>query len=691
MFRVGRFLRTFQETDGDAISGASVEIRRQGASVNGIQSKTSGQTVDVDDIGAIRIDDTVEVWRSGTTQVSSSGGTNQFTVTDVSYTGQTVTLSNFSGTLSLADEDRISVVSPAPTLYNDAARDETISGNVLTTSSTGRVECWLAGGFYDMKVSGSTAETTLYIDEHVSVAYTFNVRDARYGALGDGTTDDTAAIQRALDEAYEDGAEGNGGIVEFPPGIYMISSQLTVPGSRLILRGAGNRASVIRATTGFTFNGTTTAMVRLGDGSTDTYSDLQYLAVDCNNVANSICFYSTNMQEGAGAIGCRFARYRVKGVFADTAFGNQNYRFRDCEFSPSASGSTAIGMDLNAGGRPIIEGITFNPYDGATLQAGPAIRVPSGTGGMWRIENINIEDHTNGIRISATGATGKVENVNINTVTTSFQIDAGCNGWKLWNVPGQIVDNTTGGNGTFTCNAGTLIVLGNDGTGASTKFILSGDPDAASRLVSPTKFLKDVVFNTRADIASASSIDVGDGNYFNITGTTAISTITHAGAADNGRPLLLRCNAAAAPLFTTGGNLNLPDGPICVAAGDYVLFQGTSSGWDAIRYPIVRKVGPPVTGDFTTQTNCAFVSAEGSDTVGSVILNPSSTSFSIVYTFKAGTYTTAPRYMVTLTPVDTSATPAHAITSSSIAATTLTVAMKVTDDAINYRLSWVIL
>lgn len=44
-----------------------------------------------------------------------------------------------------------------------------------------------------------------------------------YGATGDGTTDDTAAIQSAIDAAA---ASNNGGVVYFPPGIYIVGGAL---------------------------------------------------------------------------------------------------------------------------------------------------------------------------------------------------------------------------------------------------------------------------------------------------------------------------------------------------------------------------------------------------------------------------------------------------------------------------------
>jgi len=52
-----------------------------------------------------------------------------------------------------------------------------------------------------------------------------------YGAAGDGVTDDTTAIQNAITEATT-----NGGIVFFPPGTYLYSSNITVS-SHVILLG----------------------------------------------------------------------------------------------------------------------------------------------------------------------------------------------------------------------------------------------------------------------------------------------------------------------------------------------------------------------------------------------------------------------------------------------------------------------
>lgn len=74
-----------------------------------------------------------------------------------------------------------------------------------------------------------------------------NVRD--FGVVGDGNTNDTAAIQRAIDEVYF----GNFSlttprlrrIIHFPAGIYLISASLKLP-SFAILQGEGKGRTILR-------------------------------------------------------------------------------------------------------------------------------------------------------------------------------------------------------------------------------------------------------------------------------------------------------------------------------------------------------------------------------------------------------------------------------------------------------------
>lgn len=60
-----------------------------------------------------------------------------------------------------------------------------------------------------------------------------------YGAKGDGTTDDTAAIQAAISAVGT-----SGGVVFFPPGTYRITSALTVTTNGVTLEGAGVASTI---------------------------------------------------------------------------------------------------------------------------------------------------------------------------------------------------------------------------------------------------------------------------------------------------------------------------------------------------------------------------------------------------------------------------------------------------------------
>jgi polygalacturonase len=66
---------------------------------------------------------------------------------------------------------------------------------------------------------------------------TLNVRD--FGAVGDGTTDDTAALAAALDKCGRE----RGGIVFAPTGNYLIKGHLSVP-DNVTLEGVFRFAAV---------------------------------------------------------------------------------------------------------------------------------------------------------------------------------------------------------------------------------------------------------------------------------------------------------------------------------------------------------------------------------------------------------------------------------------------------------------
>jgi hypothetical protein len=95
------------------------------------------------------------------------------------------------------------------------------------------------------KVAGVSTGLTADLDSLYNAAAVltlWNVQNAAYsgGAAGDGTTDDTAAVQAAITACQNAG----GGTVFFPPGTYIVTG-LTITGSDVTLRGSGIGASII--------------------------------------------------------------------------------------------------------------------------------------------------------------------------------------------------------------------------------------------------------------------------------------------------------------------------------------------------------------------------------------------------------------------------------------------------------------
>lgn len=104
-----------------------------------------------------------------------------------------------------------------------------------------------AAGLVGQYLGASTGGAPVWITEGV-----MNVKHPRFGAKGDGATDDTAAIQAAITAADKVGGSeystAGASIVYFPPGVYLISSLLTFP-RWVQVRGSGPRTTAIKATT----------------------------------------------------------------------------------------------------------------------------------------------------------------------------------------------------------------------------------------------------------------------------------------------------------------------------------------------------------------------------------------------------------------------------------------------------------
>ena len=122
MAQLGKLIWTVLDSNGSPVSGASVAVRKQGATVNGAHAG-SNTSFTVNDPGGITTSSENVVVNIGTTtrSVSSVGATNV-----------TVGAPGFD---DVADDDRLSPTTNTPTLYNDATGTESTGSSTLTTNS----------------------------------------------------------------------------------------------------------------------------------------------------------------------------------------------------------------------------------------------------------------------------------------------------------------------------------------------------------------------------------------------------------------------------------------------------------------------------------------------------------------------------------------------------------------------------
>lgn len=228
------------------------------------------------------------------------------------------------------------------------------------------------------------------------------------GAKGDGVTDDTNAIQGAIDKK-------KAGIVFFPKGTYCISDTITLPQAGFRILGDGTRATTIKALSTFPAG---SPMVQLGNGQGRRASvRVDDVTLDCADVAE-IGVRAEGIQEFAGAQRVDVVGFTKKGfyvTFADTAdVPSSNYLLQDIRVALSATpGADPIGVHLENGSVVAEQGYSCGVIrctcDGPTGASANyrGIVVTEGRGTV--LKNIHTESTVAGIDIEANSAATTVD------------------------------------------------------------------------------------------------------------------------------------------------------------------------------------------------------------------------------------------------------------------------------------------
>ncbi len=205
-----------------------------------------------------------------------------------------------------------------------------------------------------------------------------------FGALGDGTTDDTAAIQAAID-AFKPSTQANLTPItriNFPKGIYCVSSTLILY-SGIWLEGVGN-GSVIKDI------GVTGKIIT--SGATGGNNAVNYAAV--RHLAFS---GATNVWVFQGAASINVINCVFEYLYFDTAFGlDASVYTQGCVFKDIYSNGALDQLLKLGGNHNLVENIDKEGSSGSTtdpyilIMRGSAVSPPS-MSNQWVLKNILLE------------------------------------------------------------------------------------------------------------------------------------------------------------------------------------------------------------------------------------------------------------------------------------------------------------
>jgi len=151
--------------------------------------------------------------------------------------------------------------------------------------------------------SGAVARTV-----QAKLRETVSVKD--FGAVGDGVTDDTAAIQAAIDAVFAAG----GGDIFLPAGVYLVSAMLEMR-NEVSLRGIGDESQIL----------VNTDIVTLGNTPATTSTQLVGVVVTDLFLRNTITGVKTNYDiYFKNPVQCVLRRVRVRSGHNDTQYSNTN-------------------------------------------------------------------------------------------------------------------------------------------------------------------------------------------------------------------------------------------------------------------------------------------------------------------------------------------------------------------------------
>lgn len=625
---LGRIRYVVRDSAGNAVSGATVLPKRQGATV---VSGSGGPAlvVNVNDRGAlwdlVAPENTVEVWRGGNTQILSSGGSSIFTVTATTPTS--ITLDGFSGTLSLSNNDRIVHSGDAsPRLYRDITGTELASGADAVSDSNGVVQVYAEGGKYDLKVING-ANTVIVEDINPEATRFVYLDDAKYFTVGDGTADDALAITKAVEDCNP------GDTLILGDRTYGVGSQVTFNNGIIV---DGPPRATITALGTFP---TSTAVVKMQHNRTK----LKNIQISATNISGSICVETAAVGKYGGLENVSLDRYVSKGLLVDSA--SSNFVIRDVYAEASSVATIAQGVHLSGCGQTMIDGLHVDSVDLTGTKSTYGLNI-DGTTGPIIVKNVDAQGCGDGVRIAA-------NNVNVTGVrggsrtVDAVQIETGFGNITLKAIAGNGGTNTIRDNerSVTVTNSATPFVSFYSISDVAGTSVISSEEEVPWVVGSQLKMDNNFLYKDREDIASSAgtlNLPANSGNYFRVTDSgTNITSITST-ASSSSRPVILEFQNAGVTVVDNGSTLNLEGNYISVAGGMLFLTNDGSNWKEIVRRALPERNTAHTLADWNTTVGTEQ-EVTGNDAGGAIrITSNGSGDITTVLTYKDGAYSVTP-------------------------------------------------
>jgi hypothetical protein len=152
--------------------------------------------------------------------LEASSGHNCLQIDNSGYvtnTGSACGTSGSSGTVNSGTAGQIAYYSGTGTAVAGISTVPVTAGGTGSSTASGALQSLggaaLAGAAFTGPLSTST---TFSVANNTSIGPRYDVTNSAFGAVGNGTSDDTAAIQAAFNACWNNGIQPYGGVVEFP-------------------------------------------------------------------------------------------------------------------------------------------------------------------------------------------------------------------------------------------------------------------------------------------------------------------------------------------------------------------------------------------------------------------------------------------------------------------------------------------